>query len=199
MSLTRLACLVLLASLGPEAQAQSVSPAKGGAIHLVIETDRGNIAVSLDSARAPNTVVNFLRYVDGGFYTGGLFHRTVTALNQPNDSVRIEVIQGGANPQRQAFPPIKLERTSVTGLKHRDGTLSMARAGPNTATSDFFICIGDQPSLDFGGHRNRDGQGFAAFGQVTKGMEVVRAIQASPAQGQRLTPPVTIRRVVRVP
>jgi peptidyl-prolyl cis-trans isomerase A (cyclophilin A) len=199
MSLTRFVFAVLLASLGSEGQAQSASPAKSAAIHLVIETDRGNISVTLDSARAPNTVANFLRYVDGGFYTGGLFHRTVTPTNQPNDSVRIEVIQGGANPQRQAFPPIELERTNVTGLKHRDGTLSMARAGPNTATSDFFICIGDQPSLDFGGHRNRDGQGFAAFGQVTKGMDVVRAIQASPAQGQRLTPPVAIRRINRVP
>jgi peptidyl-prolyl cis-trans isomerase A (cyclophilin A) len=86
----------------------------------------------------------------------------------------------------------------VTGLRHVDGTLSMARAGPNTATSDFFICVGDQPSLDFGGHRNLDGQGFAAFGKVTNGMDVVKRIQASAAEGQRLTPPITITRIVRV-
>jgi peptidyl-prolyl cis-trans isomerase A (cyclophilin A) len=170
-----------------------------GVVQIVIETERGDIAVALDSAHAPLTVANFLRYVDGGFYTGGVFHRTVTPANQPNDSVRIEVIQGGANPGRQGngFPPIELEPTRVTGLKHRDGTISMARAGTNTATSDFFICIGDQPALDFGGHRNADGQGFAAFGQVTKGMDIARAIQGSAAQGQRLTPPIVIRRVRR--
>ena len=66
----------------------------------------------------------------------------------------------------------------------------MARAGPNSATSDFFICIGDQPALDFGGHRNLDGQGFAAFGRVTEGMAIVRAIQGSPANGQQLDPPI---------
>ena len=75
----------------------------------------------------------------------------------------------------------------------------MARDGPDTATSDFFICIGDQPSLDQGGLRNPDGQGFAAFGRVVSGMDVVRAIQASPADGQHLTPPVTIRSVRRHP
>jgi peptidyl-prolyl cis-trans isomerase A (cyclophilin A) len=169
-----------------------------GVVRVVIETDRGDIFVALDSSHAPRSVANFLRYVDGGFYTGGRFHRAVTATNQPRDTVRIEVIQGGADPQRPAgFPPIELERTSVTGLHHRDGTLSMARAGPNTATSDFFICIGDQPALDFGGHRNPDGQGFAAFGQVTAGMAIVRAIQGAPASGQQLTPPVTIRRIRR--
>src|SRR5215813_590245 len=193
--------LVALASASANAQ-QTSTKATLGRIALVIETERGDIDIVLDSAKAPVTVANFLRYVDSGAYTNGAFHRAVTLANQPNDSVKIQVIQGGANPQRDAalrFPPIPLERTSVTGLRHHDGTLSMARAGPNTATSDFFICIGDQPSLDFGGRRNRDGQGFAAFGQVTKGMDVVRAIQGSPAQGQRLTPPVTIRRIVRVP
>jgi peptidyl-prolyl cis-trans isomerase A (cyclophilin A) len=147
------------------------------------------------------TVASFLRYVDGGFYTGGVFHRAVSATNQPNDSVRIEVIQGGPNPRRQTdgFPPIDLERTNATGLRHRNGTLSMARAGPNTATSDFFICIGDQPALDFGGDRNPDGQGFAAFGRVTRGMDIVRAIQRSSVQGQSLTPPIVVRRIRRVP
>ena len=172
-----------------------------GQVRLVIETERGDIAVTLDSAKAPVSVANFLRYVDGGAYTNGVFHRAVTHANQPNDSVHIEVIQGGANPRRDStlrFPPIALERTSVTGLRHKDGTLSMARAGPNTATSDFFICINDQPSLDFGGHRNLDGQGFAAFGQVTSGMEVVRAIQQSPVQAQRLTPPIAIKRIRRL-
>ena len=80
----------------------------------------------------------------------------------------------------------------ATGLRHLDGTLSMARDGPDTATGDFFICIGDQPELDFGGRRHPDGQGFAAFGRVVRGMDVVRAIQAAPADAQHLTPPVRI-------
>jgi peptidyl-prolyl cis-trans isomerase A (cyclophilin A) len=193
------ALLVAVASASAEAQ-QTSTKATPGRISLVIETERGNIDVVLDSAKAPVTVANFLRYVDKGAYTNGVFHRAVTLANQPNDSVKIQVIQGGANPQRDTalrFPPVPLERTSVTGLRHPGGTLSMARAGPNTATSDFFICIGDQPALDFGGHRNLDGQGFAAFGQVTSGMNVVRAIQTSPATAQRLTPPIVIRAIKR--
>ena len=114
--------------------------------------------------------------------------------NQPDDSVRIEVIQGGANPDRreERYQPIALERTSVTGLHHTNGTVSMARAGPNTARAEFFICIGDQPELDFGGRRHTDGQGFAAFGQVVSGMEVVRRIHSQAAVGQRLAAPVLI-------
>jgi len=193
--------VLLVALLSTSADAQQTSTkATPGRIALVIETERGNIDVVLDSAKAPVTVANFLRYVDKGSYTNGVFHRAVTLANQPNDSVKIQVIQGGANPQRVAtlrFPPVPLERTSVTGLRHHDGTLSMARAGPNTATSDFFICIGDQPSLDFGGHRNLDGQGFAAFGQVTSGMDIVRAIQTAPTTAQRLTPPTVIKTIRR--
>jgi peptidyl-prolyl cis-trans isomerase A (cyclophilin A) len=168
-----------------------------------IRTALGVIEAELDEAKAPNTVANFLRYVDAAHYTGGQFHRTVklTPDNQPNSPVKIEVIQAGVNPDRAEMdgPPLPLERTRETGLKHREGTLSMARAGPDTATSDFFICIGDQPELDFGGARNPDGQGFAAFGQVTKGMDVVRAIQSAPADGQKLTPPIRILQINRVP
>ena len=109
------------------------------------------------------------------------------ADNQPDSKVKIAVVQAGLDSLRvKDFPPIKLERTSVTRLRHIDGTISMARDGPNTATSDFFICIGDQPSLDFGGKRNPDGQGFAAFGRVVLGMDVVRKIHAAPAEGQTL-------------
>lgn len=171
-------------------------------IQIVIETSLGNIDAELDSVHAPIAVRNFLAYVDSGLYANGQFHRTVRADNQPNNSVKITVIQAGQAPARRAehFPAIELERTSVTGLHHLDGTLSMARSGPNTATSDFFICIGAQPELDFGGKRNADGQGFAAFGRVTRGMAVVRAINTAPADaGQRLTPPITITRIRRVP
>jgi len=164
-----------------------------------METEKGNIEIALDAEHAPATTANFLHYVDAGLYNGGVFHRTVKPDNQPDNLVKIEVIQGGINPARakEDAAPIPLERTNKTGLKHLDGTISMARAGPNTATSDFFICIGDQPSLDYGGKRNPDGQGFAAFGHVTKGMDVVRAIQTAPAQGQTLTPPIRILRVYR--
>jgi peptidyl-prolyl cis-trans isomerase A (cyclophilin A) len=159
-------------------------------------TPSGTIRVEVDERRAPVTAGNFLRYVRAGLYDGGRFHRTVTPPNQPGQVAKIEVIQAGIDParEREEFPPIPLERTSVTGLRHLDGTLSMARAEPDTATSDFFICIGDQPELDYGGRRNPDGQGFAAFGRVVGGMDAVRRIQASPADGQTLTPPVPIRR-----
>lgn len=162
--------------------------------HVVLHSQLGDIELELDAVHAPATTANFLRYVKGGFYSGGLFHRTVTMLNQPDSPVKIEVIQAGINPERKkdGFAAIALERTSVTGLRHVDGAVSMARGGPDSATSDFFICIGDQPELDFGGKRNPDGQGFAAFGRVVKGMDVVRKIQGSPAQGQKLVPPVGI-------
>jgi peptidyl-prolyl cis-trans isomerase A (cyclophilin A) len=166
---------------------------------VVVRTTLGEITVEVDSVRAPVTSANFLRYVDAGAYRTGHFHRTVRLDNQPDNAVKIEVIQGGvARPEAPRFAPVALERTNVTGLTHRDGTISMARGGPNSATFDFFLCIGDQPSLDFGGARNADGQGFAAFGQVVSGMAVVRAIQRRPSEGQRLTPPVEIVDVVRV-
>ena len=163
---------------------------------VVIETEHGAITVEIDTERAPGTAENFLYYVENGFYDGGRFHRTVTPDNQPDDEIRIEVIQGGVDPARDddRNPPIPLERTTVTGLKHLDGTISMARFTPDSAISDFFICIGDQPSLDFGGMRNPDGQGFAAFGRVLDGMDVVRTIQRQPHDGQSLTPPVRILR-----
>jgi peptidyl-prolyl cis-trans isomerase A (cyclophilin A) len=110
------------------------------------------------------------------------------------------VVQASVNAAREKdeFVPIALERTSKTGLLHRDGTVSMARGGPDTATSSFFVCLGDQPSLDAGGARNPDGQGFAAFGRVVAGMDVVRRIHQSPAQGETLTPPVRILSARRV-
>ena len=125
----------------------------------------------------------------------------MTRDNQPKDKVRIEVIQAGINPkkEKESFPAIKLERTNKTGLTHKNGTISMARDGPDTATSDFFFCIGDQPELDFGGKRNPDGQGFAAFGRVVKGMDVVKKIQAAKADGQTLKPPIKIVKIVRKP
>ncbi len=185
-------------------------------IPIRIETEFGTIRAELFDSDAPITTTNFLHYVEEGLYDRGRFHRTVTADNNdnsnldltdeeiatrqvPNDSIAIQVIQASINPDREdeLDDPIPLERTSETGLKHLDGTLSMARSTPNSAVSDFFICVNDQPDLDFGGMRNPDGQGFAAFGRVTEGMDVVRTIQAQPARGQILNPPVSIIRLER--
>jgi len=191
-------CLIypvaFLASLG-------VARADEKPIRVQIQTDKGDIEVELDVAHAPKTVANFLKYVDGKFYDGGRFHRTVTPDTQPNNKVKIEVIQAGINPAKakDGFPPINLERTRDTRLTHKDGTISMARDGPDTATSDFFFCIGDQPELDFGGKRNPDGQGFAAFGRVVKGMDVVKNIQSAPADSQTLRPAIQIVKIVRKP
>ena len=166
---------------------------------VLIQTALGDIEVELDARQAPVTVTNFLRYVHEGFYSDGSFFRTVTPANQPTNQVKIQVVQVQADPGREKefYAPIPLERTRDTGLWHLDGTLSMARDGPDTAQDSFSICIGDQPELDFGGRRNPDGQGFAAFGKVVKGMEVVRQIYAAPARGQRLTPPIQIQRAIR--
>lgn len=169
-------------------------------VRVLIDTELGEIEVEVDVAKAPGTAANFLRYVDEDFYDGGQFHRTVTMQNQPNNDVKIEVIQASINEANKddQFDPIPLERTTKTGLLHKAGAISMARDAPDSATSSFFFCIGDQPELDFGGARNPDGQGFAAFGRITRGMDVVKKIQMSPREEQRLTPPVRIRSVRRV-
>ena len=176
-------------------QAQS----KRDHVTVIIQTELGNIEAEIDTLRAPVTSRNFLKYVDAGHYDGGRFHRTVRMDNQPANKVKIEVVQAGVDPNKEksGFAPIKLERTNQTGLHHEDGTLSMARDGPDTATSDFFICIGPQPSLDYEGRRNPDGQGFAAFGRVVKGMDIVRKVQASNAEEQKLTPPIRILKIKR--
>lgn len=199
VAVAAVACTVWLA---PPATAQEAP------VRVRVQTALGDIVIEVDRARAPITAANFLKYVDAGHYDGGTFHRTVRMDNQPESPIKIEVIQAGVNPvqAKSGFPPIALERTSVTGLTHKDGVVSMARSTADSATSGWFICINDQPSLDFGGKRNPDGQGFAAFGRVVSGMEVVRKIQMAPssdnrtsnAEAQRLTPPITITTVARV-
>lgn len=190
-------CAFLL--FGIQAPAAVLAQSSDQGVLVRIRTEMGDIRVSVDTVRAPVTASNFLQYVDGGLYNGGLFHRSVHADNQPTDSIRIAVIQGGANPEkRDAFlDAIPLERTSQTGLRHLDGSISMARGGPDTATHSFFFCVGDQPELDFGGMRNPDGQGFAAFGVVISGMDVVRAIQMQPVDAQTLNPPIAIHAITR--
>lgn len=197
----RIACALLLLATAFPSAAQSL---KDGEVGVRIETAHGNIEIAVDTKRAPVTAANFLKYVDGGFYDGGRFHRATRPDNYtpaPPDKPAMEIIQGGINPERRrdGFPPIPLERTSVTGLKHVVGTVSMARTpAADSARSDFFICLDDQPSLDFGGKRFDDGQGGGAFGRVLKGMDVVRRIQQQPVEKQALTPPITITRMARI-
>ena len=202
---TLLAVLVLVAAWGlPAPRAASAPAAAVDPVAVRIETALGAIVIAVDVVHAPITAANFLKYVDGGFYTQGRFHRATRADNYtvhlPNRPL-LECIQAGINPEKRSagFPAIPLERTSVTGLKHVIGTVSMARGAADTATSDFFILLNDQPSLDFGGKRFDDGQGAAAFGQVVAGLDVVQKIQRQPVEGQNLTPPVTIVRATRLP
>ncbi len=165
----------------------------------VIRTEFGEIYVLIDLEKAPVTCNNFLKYVDAGLFDSTCFYRVVRYDNQPANPVKIEVIQGGRyEDENNGFPPISHETTKATGLNHKDGTISMARNEPGTATSEFFICVGDQPELDFGGKRNPDGQGFAAFGKVIKGMDVVRRIHSLKAPSQYLEKPVLILGISRV-
>jgi peptidyl-prolyl cis-trans isomerase A (cyclophilin A) len=195
LSLARVTMLVVAIGL--------TLPQNDDLVVVRIDTTLGDILIGVDVAHAPVTSANFLKYVDAGFYTNGRFHRATRAdnytVNPPNRPL-LECIQAGINPDRrpQGFPPIALERTSVTGLQHIIGTVSMARGGSDTATSDFFILLNDQPSLDFGGKRFDDGQGAAAFGRVVAGMAVVQQIQRQSTDGQNLTPPIRIVSAKRV-
>ena len=166
-------------------------------VNCLISTDLGDIELELYADKAPITVKNFLKYVDKGLYLNSSFYRITTPENEATRIIRIEVIQGGNIKEGSAFEPITLETTDKTDVKHLDGTISMARGKPNSATSNFFICINNQPELDYEGKRNPDGQGFAAFGRVTKGMEVVRAIQNLKNEKQYLDEPVIINNIVR--
>ena len=200
LSLTAL----VLVSVIPNAPAQI--PAKP--VRVIFETELGKITMEIDIVHAPITGENFLKYVDAGFYDGGIINRAVRPDNTTRHDVEIQVIQFQINParSREQFPPILMERTSVTGLKHVNGVLSMARSRPDTATASFSIVIGEQPEMDFGGKRNADGQGFAAFGRVVDGMEVVKKIQSAHtlAANQRgaygtetLDPPIKIIKAYR--
>jgi peptidyl-prolyl cis-trans isomerase A (cyclophilin A) len=208
----RVQTLCLLALLLLAAPAASAQAPADGEVLVRIETALGSIDVAVDTKHAPITAANFLKYVDAKLYDGGRFHRATRPDNYtpaPPDRPAMAIVQAGINPERRGdgFPAIPLERTSVTGLRHVVGTISMARgAQADTARSDFFICLDDQPSLDFGGRRFDDAQGAAAFGRVLKGIEVVRRIQEqptnknaeSPIGKQTLVPPVTITRMTRI-
>lgn len=158
----------------------------------IIETEIGDIIFEVYPDKAPITTNNFERYVDQGIFEGASFYRVVRMDNQPKDSIKIEVIQGDFTGKVYYFPTITHETTEMTGLKHLDGTVSMGRFEVGSTAAEFFICIGDQPELDFNGKRNPDGQGFAAFGQVLGGMDVVRKIQSGETDYQTLKKSIMI-------
>ena len=200
---TRWAGVLLVLGVAYGAVPERATAQNLGMVELVeFVTSQGLIRAEIYVERAPVTAQNFLDYLDDEVFDGGSFFRSVRLDNQPNDSVRIEVIQGGpdgAAVRDRMRPAIPLERTRDTELRHVDGALSMARGGPDSARAQFFVCIGSQPSLDFGGNRNLDGQGFAVFGRVIEGMDVVRRIQMGAVEAQRLVEPVRIERVRRSP
>jgi peptidyl-prolyl cis-trans isomerase A (cyclophilin A) len=176
-------------------------------VSVLMVTSEGEIEIELYTSRAPITAGNFLKLVEDGDMNRGSFYRVVSYEND-NGAPKIEVIQGGRGDEMEGvFDMIDHESTAQTGILHTDGVISMARGGLGTASSEFFICIGDQPGLDHGQTRNADGQGFAAFGKVTRGMDVVRAIQGLPTdanseseytKGQILDEPAVIETVARI-
>jgi len=172
-----------------------------GVVHVRLTTDMGAIDLALDARRAPLTSANFLAYVDQRRFDGTTFYRAARTPGAPGRGL----IQGGIRRNyRLMLAPVAHEPTSATGLRHRDGTISMARAEPGSAMGNFFITLGAMPQMDAHG----GDQGFAAFGQVIEGMEVVRRILAAPTvenagrgamRGQMIAAPVRIVSARRLP
>lgn len=164
-----------------------------------ITTTLGTIELEVFVDKAPVTATYFIQNVDNNVFKDACFYRVVRMNNQPNSDIKIEVIQGGLyfDEVVDQKPTIAHETTKETGILHTDGVISMARNNPGSASTEFFICVGDQPNLDFEGMRNPDGQGFAAFGKVTKGMDVVKLIQEQKDNGQMLVERIDILSIIR--
>lgn len=163
---------------------------------VTLETDAGAIVIAVEIERAPITAANFLAYVDQKKLDGASFYRAVKV--QPG----FGLVQGGANSDpKRLLPPIAHEPTTKTGLSHVDGAISMARNAPGTASGDFFICVGDMTSMDAHPDQPGDNQGFAVFGYVVQGMDVVRHIlesPTSPTQGEGVMKGQMLAPVVRI-
>lgn len=176
-------------------------PANSGNPRVVIETKYGEIELELYADKTPATVAAFLSYVDSGFYENTSFYRVLNVNNQPSNAPKTEILQGGLwrtkNEKARSITGIPHESTGKTGVKHKDGVISVARLAPGTAGSEFFICIDDQPGLDEGGENVEDKLGYAAFGKVIKGMNIVRKIYMQNDRNQYLDPPVAIYNVRR--
>ncbi|MEN9299437.1 MAG: hypothetical protein RLZZ429_1750 [Bacteroidota bacterium] len=169
--------------------------------HVIIETKYGKIELELYADKAPITTAAFLSYVDSGFYENTSFYRVLNVNNQPSNAPKTEILQGGLwrtkNEKARSIPGIPHESTGKTGVKHKDGVISVARLAPGTAGSEFFICIEDQPGLDEGGENVEDKLGYAAFGKVIKGMSIVRKIYMQNDRNQYLDPPIPIYSIRR--
>jgi len=170
--------------------------------HVRIETKFGTIEVELFPDKAPKTVAAFLSYIDSGYYKNASFYRVLNDNNQPSNAPKSELIQGGIwktnNKLATSIPGIPHEPTNQTKILHQDGVISLARAEPGSAGTEFFICVGDQPGFDYGGKNNPDGQGYAAFGKVIKGMSVINSIYNADEYDQALDPPVSIYSIKRL-
>jgi peptidyl-prolyl cis-trans isomerase A (cyclophilin A) len=190
---------VLAQATSPGSPVEAPAP-KEDLVPVAIDTSLGRIVVALDRGRAPVTTSNFLHYVDTHRFDGQNFYRAM-------HSGAGGLIQGGITTDaRKLYPPIAHEPTSQTGLHHVAGAISMANAGPGTARADFFILLSDMPGLDAGGPGG-DANGFAVFGRVTEGMDVVQKIHEAPVsatkgegvmRGQMLDPPVRILHAERL-
>jgi len=168
--------------------------------HVRIETRLGDIEIELYPEQAPQTVAAFLSYIDSWFYKDASFYRVLNTDNQSMDAAKAELIQGGLyrSKIRPNLKGIPHETTDKTRILHQNGTISLARLEPGSATTEFFICIGDQPGFDFGGENNPDKQGYAAFGKVVKGMDVVMRIYARNESNQYFDPPIDIYKIVKL-
>lgn len=187
--------VLLLCGVSADLQARS-----GETVIAILETTLGEIEVEVFIDQAPHSAGSFLKFVDDGRFNDGGFYRVVRPDND-NGEPAISVIQGGVLNRTTITPEdlVPHETTQMTGIKHTDGVLSLARSAPGTASGGtFFICIGDQPGLDFGESRYDDRQGFAAFGRVLSGMDVVRTINAM-TKTQAADDPYVINQILAEP
>jgi peptidyl-prolyl cis-trans isomerase A (cyclophilin A) len=189
--ITFFACLAIVACNGPAYK----NP------HILIETGLGNIEVELFPDQTPKTVAAFLSYIDSGFYNKASFYRVLKTEELPSET-NTGIIQGGmwqTNPAKKiTIPGIAHETTKQSGLTHESGAISLARLAPGTGNTEFFICIGDQSPLDAGRRGTEDGQGYATFGKVFKGMAIVRKIQAKKSHGDKFDDKIEITKISRL-
>lgn len=203
--LTAAAALAAGPAFGQGSASGRASGAAIGVVTVQLVTGMGAIVLELNGDRAPITAANFLSYVDQKLLDGASFYRAAHYDGRAGDGL----IQGGLaySHRERALPPIAHESTTQTGLRHVDGVISMARYAPGSATSEFFICVGANASLDADPAAPGDNLGFAAFGRVAQGMDVVGRIWTAPTsptegegvfRGQMLEPPIPILRAARV-
>lgn len=161
-----------------------------------IETTHGDIFIEVYNDKAPITGNHFIQEVNKGTYSNSKFYRVIQS--DPGGTYNTGVLQGGVYGSPLVVEKIAHEPTSKSGLSHTTGIVSMARKEAGSASSEFFICIGDQSTLDYGRRGTEDSLGMAAFGKVIEGMEVVKSIHNEPANGDRLIKPVIIKRMIKL-